>query len=417
MNEIRTQLIDYLSSLGLNASLSQTLVTIILILAIIAIGIIVDLIIRKVLLTSFERIVRKTKTDWDDLLIEHKVINSLAHLVPVLVIFKFLPVIFDYHETAVGIIERIGNILVILVSMQLLFRLLNIIKIIISRNKLFKDKPLDSYFQLIKIIFGIILGILILSILANKSIVYFFGAFGAMTAVLLLVFKDTILGFIASIQLAANDMIRIGDWIQMEKYGADGDVIEINLTTVKIRNWDKTISTVPTYSFISDSFKNWRGMQEIGSRRIARSVFINQRTVKFADSEMINRFKNIHILKSYIEEKELEIKNYNESRKIDINQVSNGRRMTNLGCFRAYLLNYLKNHPKITQDLTILVRQLEPNENGIPIQVYAFSSDIRWAMYEDIQSDIFDHILAVIHQFDLEVFQNPSGSDFKKLLN
>lgn len=417
MKKIREQLIDYLSSTGLNATISEALVIILLLIAVIVIGYVVDRIVRKVLLSSFERIIRKSKTDWDDLLIEHKVFNTISHLAPILVIFNFLPSIFDHHETALILIEKVGNILVILLSMQLLFRLLSVVKTILSRVELFKDKPIDSYFQLIKIVIGIIIGILILSILANKSIIYFFGAFGAMTAVLLLVFKDTILGFIASIQLAANDMIRIGDWVQMPKYGADGDVTEINLTTVKVKNWDKTVSTVPTYSFISDSFKNWRGMQETGSRRIARSVFINQHTVRFADSEMINRFKNIHILKSYIEEKELEIKEYNESRKIDTNQVSNGRRMTNLGCFRAYLLNYLKNHPKITQDLTILVRQLEPNENGIPIQVYAFSSDIEWAKYEAIQSDIFDHILAVIHQFDLEIFQNPSGSDFKKLLN
>tara|TARA_R110002072_G_scaffold60506_4_gene153517 strand:+ start:1232 stop:2485 length:1254 start_codon:yes stop_codon:yes gene_type:complete len=417
MKKIREQLIDYLNNNGLHATISEALVIVLLLIVVIIIGYIVDRIIRKVLLIGFERIIRKSKTDWDDLLIDHKVFNTISHLAPILVIFNFLPSIFDHHESALILIEKVGNILVILLSLQLLFRLLNVLRTIVSRVELFKDKPIDSYFQLIKIVIGIIIGILILSILANKSIVYFFGAFGAMTAVLLLVFKDTILGFIASIQLAANDMIRIGDWVQMPKYGADGDVTEINLTTVKVKNWDKTVSTVPTYSFISDSFKNWRGMQETGSRRIARSVFINQHTVRFADSEMINRFKNIHILKSYIEEKELEIKEYNESRKIDTNQVSNGRRMTNLGCFRAYLLNYLKNHPKITQDLTILVRQLEPNENGIPIQVYAFSSDIEWAKYEAIQSDIFDHILAVIHQFDLEIFQNPSGSDFKKLLN
>ena len=237
-----------------------------------------------------------------------------------------------------------------------------------------------------------------------------------MTAVVILVFKDTLLGFIGSIQLSANDMIRVGDWISMEKFGADGDVIEINLTTVKVRNWDKTITTVPTYSLISDSFKNWRGMQETGSRRIARSIFINQSTIKFADQELIDRFKKIHLLHDYIVNKELEVKKYNEENKIDTAMVSNGRRITNIGTFRAYLVSYLKKHPKINQDLTVLVRQLDPTINGIPLQIYAFSKDIEWVNYEGIQSDIFDHILAVISQFELSLFQSPSGADFKKVL-
>jgi miniconductance mechanosensitive channel len=237
-----------------------------------------------------------------------------------------------------------------------------------------------------------------------------------MTAVVILVFKDTLLGFIGSIQLSANDMIRVGDWISMEKFGADGDVIEINLTTVKVKNWDKTITTVPTYSLISDSFKNWRGMQETGSRRIARSIYVNQSTVKFANPELIEKFKKIHLLKQYIVKKEKEVFDYNEQLKADTSLVSNGRKITNIGTFRAYLVEYLNNHPKINKDLTILVRQLDPTASGIPIQIYAFSSDIEWVNYEGIQSDIFDHVLAVIPQFELELFQSPSGTDFKNML-
>ena len=236
-----------------------------------------------------------------------------------------------------------------------------------------------------------------------------------MTAVILFVFKDTILGFIASIQLSVNDMIRVGDWVQMDKYGADGDVLEINLTTVKVRNWDKTISTVPTYSFISDSFKNWRGMQETGARRIARSIYINIGSVKFATPEMIERFKNIHIISKYVEEKEIEIAKYNQENAVDTSHVSNGRRMTNLGTYRAYAERYLKKHPKVDKTQTIMVRQLEPNEKGVPVQIYCFSNDIAWENYEAIQSDIMDHLLSVVPQFDLQVFQNPSGSDFRKL--
>lgn len=294
-------------------------------------------------------------------------------------------------------------------------RFLNAAQLILSRLDLFKDKPLGSYFQLTKIVIGIIAGVLMLSVLVSKSPIYFFSAFGAMTAVILFVFKDTILGFIASIQLSANDMIRVGDWVQMDKYGADGDVLEINLTTVKVKNWDKTISTVPTYSFISDSFKNWRGMQETGARRIARSVYINISTVKFATPEMIDRFKKIHIISKYVEDKQQEIEAYNKEQAADTSHVSNGRRMTNLGTFRAYAQRYLERHPKVDKNLTIMVRQLEPNEKGVPVQIYCFCNDIAWENYEAVQSDIMDHLLSVVPQFDLQVFQNPSGSDFRKL--
>ncbi|MEQ8623811.1 MAG: mechanosensitive ion channel [Vicingaceae bacterium] len=415
IEEFRSFLVEYFINSGISEFYSEALTSGLLLIIAIILGFIVDRISRQLLLTSFISLAKKSKTDWDDLLVENKVFSAIAHLIPVLFIFYLLPQIVNNHTALVDYFDRIAEVVIIFVTIQIIFRVLNTIKTILSRIETFKDKPLQSYFQLVKIIVSIILGILILSILANKSVMYFFGAFGAMTAVLLLVFKDTILGFIASIQLAANDMIRVGDWVAMERYGADGDVIEINLTTVKVKNWDKTITTVPTYSFISDSFKNWRGMQETGARRIARSVFINQQTVKFADEKLISRFKNIHILKNYVEGKETEIKKYNEERKVDVNQVSNGRRMTNLGTFRAYLLEYLKNHPKINQELTVLVRQQDPSPNGIPIQIYAFSNDIAWVNYEAIQSDIFDHILAVVHQFELEIFQNPTGTDFRSL--
>ncbi len=413
---LRNFLIDYFIKFGIADFYSEVISTGILALSTILLGLFIDRISRKYLIKGFTALAKKSKTNWDDILVENKVFYAVSHLIPVLFVFHLLPEIVSNYKLLVDFFERIGDIIVILVALQIIFRILNTIQTILSRVEMLKDKPLQSYFQLVKITISLILGILILSILANKSITFFFGAFGAMTAVLLLVFKDTILGFIASIQLAANDMIRVGDWVAMERYGADGDVVEINLTTVKVKNWDKTISTVPTYSFISDSFKNWRGMEETGARRIARSIFINQHSVKFADEDLINKFKHIHILKEYIENKEIEIKTYNEESKIDSIQVSNGRRITNLGTFRAYLVNYLQNHPKINQDLTILVRQQDPTESGIPIQIYAFSNEIAWEKYEAIQSDIFDHILAVIHQFDLDIFQNPSGSDFRKMV-
>ena len=414
---LRHWLIDHFISLGINAFYSELLTILILLVTILILSVFLDKIIRLVLLKGFNSIARKSKTDWDDLLIENKVFAAIAHIAPVLFIFYLLPPqVLESHPIYIDYIDRIGEVIMIITFMVVIFRFLNTLKVILSRVSLFKDKPIDSYFQLAKIIIGIILGVFALAILANRSIMYFFGAFGAMTAVLLLVFKDTLLGFIASIQLAANDMIRVGDWVQMDKYGADGDVIAINLTTVKVQNWDKTITTVPTYSFIADSFKNWRGMVETGARRISRSIYINQNTVRFCNEALIDRFKEIHILKEYVETKQREINEYNSANNINTAETSNGRRMTNLGTFRAYLLKYIENHRKINQDLTVLVRQLAPSEKGIPIQIYAFCSDTEWIKYEEVQSDIFDHALAVVSQFELEVFQNPSGSDFKKLL-
>jgi len=413
---IKSKFIEKLLLLGVTEFWSHFITKMSLLITALVLAYVIDRVVRYLLFSIFVRLVRKSKTDWDDLLVEHKVFYAIAHLVPVLFIFYIIPEILDENLVWVDYLERLNKVVVILVLAVLLFRFLNVVKTIISRIESFKDKPLDSYLQLVKIIISIILFLLSLSILAKTSIGYFFGAFGAMTAVVILVFKDTLLGFIGSIQLSANDMIRVGDWISMEKFGADGDVIEINLTTVKVRNWDKTITTVPTYSLISDSFKNWRGMQETGSRRIARSIFINQSTIKFADEELINRFKKIHLLHDYIVNKELEVTKYNEVNKIDTAMVSNGRRITNIGTFRAYLVSYLKKHPKINQDLTILVRQLDPTINGIPIQIYAFSKDIEWVTYEGIQSDIFDHVLAVISQFELSLFQSPSGADFTKVL-
>jgi len=413
---IKSKFIEKLLLLGVTEFWSHFITKMSLVITALVLAYVIDRVVRYLLFSIFVRLVRKSKTDWDDLLVEHKVFYAIAHLVPVLFIFYIIPEILDENLVWVDYLERLNKVVVILVLAVLLFRFLNVVKTIISRIESFKDKPLDSYLQLVKIIISIILFLLSLSILAKTSIGYFFGAFGAMTAVVILVFKDTLLGFIGSIQLSANDMIRVGDWISMEKFGADGDVIEINLTTVKVRNWDKTITTVPTYSLISDSFKNWRGMQETGSRRIARSIFINQSTIKFADEELINRFKKIHLLHDYIVNKELEVTKYNEVNKIDTAMVSNGRRITNIGTFRAYLVSYLKKHPKINQDLTILVRQLDPTINGIPLQIYAFSKDIEWVTYEGIQSDIFDHVLAVISQFELSLFQSPSGADFQKVL-
>jgi miniconductance mechanosensitive channel len=231
----------------------------------------------------------------------------------------------------------------------------------------------------------------------------------------MLVFKDTILGFVASIQLSGHDMIRIGDWIEMPKYGADGDVIEVSINTVKVRNWDKTITTIPTYGLVSDAFKNWRGMSESGGRRIKRALHIDMSSIKFCTDEMLERFNKFDFIKNYIAEKQDEIIEYNKEHETDTSQLINGRRQTNIGVFRAYTIAYLKNHPKIHQDMTFLVRHLEPKQYGLPVQIYVFSNDQAWANYEAIQADIFDHLLAALPEFELRVFQNPTGYDFKSL--
>jgi miniconductance mechanosensitive channel len=246
---------------------------------------------------------------------------------------------------------------------------------------------------------------------------YFLSGLGALTAVLLLVFKDTILGFVAGIQLSANKMVAVGDWIEMPKYGADGDVIDVALTTVKVQNFDKTITTIPAYALISDSFKNWRGMFQSGGRRIKRAVHIDMQTVMFCNEEMLARFAKIQYISEYIQRKKEELEKHNAKHQVDNSNLVNGRRMTNVGTFRAYVTEYLKNHPKIHRELTFLVRQLAPGESGLPIEIYVFTNDTEWAHYEAIQADIFDHILAVLPEFDLRVFQNPSGMDFHALQN
>ena len=348
---------------------------------------------------------------------ENKVFISLSHIAPAIVIYLTTPYIFQDFAGAIPYILRLVNAYISTVLIIVIINFLNTLKYYSENTKLFKDNPLDSYFQLVKIAIYIIGGIIILSFLMDKSPLYFFSALGAMTVVLLLIFKDTLMGFVASIQLSANDMIRIGDWVSKPKYGADGDVIEMNLTTIKIQNWDKTISTIPTYALVSESFQNWKGMEESGGRRIKRSINIDMTSVKFCSEEMIQRFRRIQILDNYIDAKEKEINEFNLKHDINPSVLANGRRMTNLGTFRKYMEGYLHAHPLIHDNMTFLVRQLQPNDKGIPIEIYVFSKDQEWANYEAIQADIFDHVLAVIPEFELKVFQSPTGSDFTKLIS
>lgn len=278
-----------------------------------------------------------------------------------------------------------------------------------------KNKPIKGFVQVIKTIIYIVCILLIIATLTNKELSSIFIGLGTLSAVLMLVFKDPILGFVGGIQLTINDMLRLGDWIVMDKSKADGEVIDIGLTTVKVQNWDKTITTIPTYTLISDSFTNWRGMETSGGRRIARSFVIDIDTIKFCTPEMLERFKKFQLVSQYIIDKEKEIEEYNKANNIDDSNYVNGRRQTNIGIFRAYLNAYLANCPFINKDMTFMVRQLSPTENGIPIQIYAFSSNKAWISYENIQSDIFDHVFAVVSMFDLKIYQKPSSNSLASL--
>lgn len=375
-----------------------------------------DRLAKKLLIVGLGTLASQTKNTWDDDLARKNVFSRVAHIAPAAVVYAGIYYLFPERDTLVSVIQKLAAVFMLFMGMRVLSAVLDVFLESYERREISRSRPIKGYIQILILILYFLCGVFSLGILLNRSPWGFFTVMGGLTAVLLLVFKDTILGFVASIQLVANNMVRRGDWIEMPKYGADGDVIDVSITTVKVRNWDKTITTIPTYSLVSDSFKNWRGMTESGGRRIKRSINIDMTSVRFCDAVMIEKFKKFGVIQEYIEKKLAELDAYNREHQVDASVMVNGRRLTNLGTFRAYIAEYLKRHPKINQDLTFLVRQLQPTEHGIPIEIYVFSSDQAWANYEAIQADIFDHILAVIPEFGLRVFQNPTGSDFASLL-
>ncbi len=370
---------------------------------------------RQVILHIVHRLVKKSKTKWDDILVKHRVFALLSHLVPPIIIYLASPLVF-FDTLNGGEFVRTSAVIYMLFASALIANALLSSVVDIYRSFSFSNRlPILGFVQVIKIIIFIVVGVVILGQILGRNPANILAGFGAMTAVTMLIFKDVILGLVAGIQLSANDMIRLGDWITMPKYGADGDVIDISLTTVKVQNWDKTISTIPAYSLISDSFKNWRGMTESDGRRIKRAINIDMNTICFCDEAMLEKFRKIQYLTEYIDSRKREIDEHNKAANVDDTELVNGRRMTNIGTFRAYVSAYLKHHPEINLDMTFLVRHLKPTEHGLPIEIYVFCKDKAWANYEAIQADIFDHILAVVPEFGLRVFQNPSGADFAKL--
>ncbi|NOZ47716.1 MAG: mechanosensitive ion channel [Chlorobi bacterium] len=378
---------------------------------------IADRLTKKILLGSLKKFVDHSKSTWDDIMYNKGVFNRVVHVVPALIIFYVSHFIFKEYETILVIIRSSFYIYLIILGIFVFDSFINALHDIYNQYPFSKNRPIKGYIQVVKIFLYFIGIIVILSILLNKSPVYFLSGLGALAAVLLLVFKDTILGFVASIQLSANKMVRIGDWISMPSHKADGTVVEISLNTVKVQNWDKTISTIPTYALVAESFNNWRGMEESGGRRIKRSINIDMKSIKFCTPEMLEKYKKIKILSDYIQTKKKKLDEYNTKNNLDNSVLVNGRRMTNIGTFRKYIELYLHEHPKIHDNMTFLVRQLQPTEKGLPIEIYVFSKDQEWAKYEALQADIFDHILAIINEFDLRIFQNPTGNDFEKLVN
>ena len=362
-----------------------------------------------------EIIFQRSKNTWDDALVQHGFVRRLSLLMPIIVVYMSADLMLPGQAMTSELFKRLAMVFFVFAGVWMLDAILLAIREIYNKSDVSIRRPIRGYLDGIKIIAYAMAGIFIVSILTGKSPWGVLSILGGFTVVLMLVFKDTILGFVASIQLSGHDMVRVGDWIEMPKYGADGDVINVTIHTIKVRNWDKTITTIPTYSLVSDAFKNWRGMSESGGRRIKRALHIDMSSIKFCTDEMLERFRKFDLIKNYITEKQKEIAIYNKEHTSNPEQLINGRRQTNIGVFRAYIIAYLKNHPKIHQSMTFLVRHLEPTQYGLPVQIYVFSNDQVWANYEAIQADVFDHLLAAVPEFDLRLFQNPSGYDFSRL--
>ena len=370
---------------------------------------------KKLVISTITRIIHRTKSKRDDILLHHKIFEHISHLVPILLLYITIPIFLKAYPGLVKVLMDILGLYLVIVGVLTTNALLNALHSLYLTLPVAKDRPIRGYIQVVQVLVYFMGLMFIVAILFDTSVWHLMTGLGAMAAVLMLIFKDTILGFVASLQIAGNDMLKPGDWIEMPSRGADGTVEEITLYTVKVQNWDKTIVTIPTYALVSESFKNWRGMEMSPGRRIKRAVYIDVKSIRFCTPEMIEKYRKIQVLQEYIEKKEKEIAEYNKKYNIDDSVLVNGRRMTNIGTFRNYVEEYLKRHPMINQEMTLMVRQLQVTEKGLPIEIYAFCKDKRWVNYEKIQADIFDHIFAVIPEFDLRAFQEPSGYDILQL--
>ena len=371
------------------------------------------IIIRLVIIRIVKKIVSKTEATWDDHLFKYHVFRYASLVLIASIISVSMPVIFQAYPLWKRLMSMSADIYVVIASLTFINSLLNALVAIIDEMERYRDKPIRSYKQVTKIIFYVIGGVLITAIVLDKSPIYVLTGLGAVTAILLLVFKDPILGFVASVQMSAVDLVRVGDWITVDKYGADGEVMEINLTTVKVRNWDMTITVVPSYAMVSESFKNWRGMQESDGRRIKRHLNIKISSIQFIDEALYEKLLKIERIREYLQNRNDEIVRHNSTLNVDKSILLNGRHLTNIGVFRIYAETYLKEIPGINHQMTCMVRQLQPNEHGIPLEIYAFSSEKKLENFEGLMADLFDHLLAAVPYFDMEIFQSPSSSDIR----
>ena len=393
MEKINNILIDWLTGIGVGEDYKILITRIIAIIAILLIAFIIDRFCRKLFIPGIRKITSKTESTWDDHLLSDDVLKNLYKMITPIVTISLIPFVLINESDLRALIIKLCWIYIIILGIKLACSFISSLYAISSEHEKYKNHSLKGFFQMIKLVVICIGTIIIISTLINKNPLTILASLGAGTAILMLVFQDTIKGLVAGIQLMANDMLRPGDWITMPKYGADGDVLEVTLTTVKVRNWDQTITTVPTYSLINDSFQNWRGMFEAGGRRVKRSLNIDMNTIRFCTKQEMENYNQQPWMKGFKE---------------------TGNEEVNLYIFRHYLDYYLRNHPVVSKDMTLLVRQLQPTPEGLPIELYFFSADTRWANYEQLQAEVFDHIIAKLHTFDLKVFQSPSGLDIKR---
>ena len=369
---------------------------------------VIYLIFSYILVRTIIIIARKTKTKFDDLLVSNNTAKYIAHLIPLLFIYKSVPIILENFVYWESIFGKLVEIYIVLLSLWIIKTIFNALRDHLKQNPRYSDKPIDSYIQVIMIVLWLFAFIFVVSKIFDVKTGTMLGTFGAVSAIIILIFRDTILGFVASVQVSLNDMVRIGDWITFDKFGADGDVIEINLATVKVRNFDNTTTTIPTYSMISDSFRNWRGMLNSDGRRIKRHILIKASSIRFLDVNELQDLKKIQLISNYINLRQSDIDKFNKTHQVDKSVLINGRNMTNFGVFRKYITQYLSQYPGLNKEMILLCRQLQPTPQGVPLEIYTFSNDKRFENYEYIMADIFDHVFASIRYFDLEIYELPS---------
>jgi miniconductance mechanosensitive channel len=413
--EVNTWLTSIFEQINLPESWIHPTVIVIDVISVLLIIYILDWIAKGIILSTVDKLIRKSKVKWDDVFLEHKVFHNLAHVVPILSIDFFLPIFFSEYPNFISLVDTITDMGFVWIMVLIMMSIISSLTQLSKKDEEYVSIAIQSLSQLVKIVIIVFAIIVTFSIILKIDLSSIFGALGALMAVIILVFRDTILGFVASIQMSASKMVKIGDWVAMPSYSADGPLIELNLMTAKIQNWDKTITSVPTYALISSSVKNWEGMATAGVRRIKRAINFDVNSIHFIKNDDLDKFKQFDLLEDFIVKREEEIEKHNKSKVKNPKLVVNLRKQTNIGVFRKYAELYLRNHEMISNEQTLMVRQLQSTEKGLPLEVYCFSTDTAWINYEEIQSDIFDHLYAVANEFGLRIFQNPTGLDFQTL--